>query len=58
MYIVYAALRYMTCFSHMTCFSSAAGKRVIIRDRVAVIHEVMKEFGSKFVYEILPGMRP
>ena len=42
----------------MTCFSSAAGKRVIVRDRVAVIHEVMKEFGSKFVYEILPGMRP
>jgi len=28
------------------------GKRVIIRDRIAIIHEVMKEFGSKFTYEI------
>eukprot|EP00286_Rhodomonas_abbreviata_P019217 CAMPEP_0181292334 /NCGR_PEP_ID=MMETSP1101-20121128/2452_1 /TAXON_ID=46948 /ORGANISM="Rhodomonas abbreviata, Strain Caron Lab Isolate" /LENGTH=429 /DNA_ID=CAMNT_0023396799 /DNA_START=199 /DNA_END=1488 /DNA_ORIENTATION=+ len=29
-----------------------AGKKVVIRDRIAIVHEVMKEFGSKFTYQI------
>jgi hypothetical protein len=34
-------------------FLKDAGKRVLIRDRVEVIREVEREFGSLFEYEIL-----
>ena len=35
-----------------------AGKRVVVRDRIAVIHEVMKEYGARFTYEIQPDPSP
>ena len=31
------------------------GCKVVIRDRLALIHEVMKEYGSTFSYEIIDG---